>query len=358
MTYQLSLLDKSPIPPGATAAQALANTVRLAQRADALGYHRFWLAEHHQSPTLAGAAPEVLLGHLLAMTRRIRLGSGGVMLQHYSPYKVAEQFKVLAALAPGRVDLGVGKAPGGLPLATRALQARFDRSRPESFDTLLADLDAFLHDQVPADHPLHGALATPRVAELPQRVLLGGSPGSAQLAAQQGWQFCYAGHFNGDPENITRSVDAYRSATGRAPLLALYAFAADTAEAAAAAVGALKLVRLTLPNPATGGWEGGQAVNLPSHEAAAEFARQAGASNFRTEERKPHVIAGTAAEVRAQLQALQQRWGIDEFVVDIPVPGFAERQRAVELLSPAGLDAAAPLPMPALRNSTPRAIPA
>ena len=341
MTYQLSLLDKSPIPPGATAAQALANTVRLAQRADALGYHRFWLAEHHQSPTLAGAAPEVLLGHLLAVTGRIRIGSGGVMLQHYSPYKVAEQFKVLAALAPGRVDLGVGKAPGGLPLSTRALQARFDLARPDSFESLLADLDGFLHGQLRDGHPLQGAVATPQPPELPQRVLLGGSPGSAVLAAQQGWHFCYAGHFNGDPENITRSVGAYRQATGRSPMLALYAFAADTPEAAAAAVGALKLIRLHLPNKATGLYEGGQSVNLPSLEAAAEFARQAGATDYRTEEKRPHVVAGTGEQVRAELQALSQRWGIAEFVIDIPVPGFAERQRAVELLSPAGLHAAA-----------------
>jgi luciferase family oxidoreductase group 1 len=348
MSFRLSLLDKSPIPPGASAAQALAATVRLAQRADALGYHRFWLAEHHQSPALAGAAPEVLLGHLLALTRRLRIGSGGVMLQHYSPYKVAEQFKVLAALAPGRVDLGVGKAPGGLPLSTRALQARHDAGRPAGFDSLLADLDGFLRDALPEGHALQGAVATPDPSELPQRILLGGSPDSALLAAQHGWQFCYAGHFNGDPEALARSVDVYREVTGRAPLLALYAFAADTAEAAAAAVGALRLIRLTLPHPVTGDWATGQQVNLPSLQAAAEFARQAGAADYRTEERRPHVVSGTGAQVRAALRTLQQRWGIEEFVIDIPVPGFAERQRAVELLSPLDLDAAAPVAEPVI----------
>lgn len=122
MSYRLSLLEKSLIPQGSTAAEALRRTTQLAQRAEALGYHRFWVNEHHGNDELAGSTPEVLIAHLLARTTSIRIGSGGVMLQHYSPFKVAETFKVLASLAPGRVDLGVGKAPGGLPATTRALQ--------------------------------------------------------------------------------------------------------------------------------------------------------------------------------------------------------------------------------------------
>jgi len=332
--YQLSLLDKSPIPSGASAEQALANTVQLAQRAEALGYHRFWLAEHHSTPALAGSAPEVLVAHLLAHTRRIRIGSGGVMLQHYSPYKVAEVFKLLAALAPGRVDLGIGKAPGGLPLSTRALQQAFDPARRPDFAGLLAELDQWLSGEPPRGHALHGAQATPVPAHGPERVLLGGSPESAELAADRGWDFCYAGHFNGDPATITASVDAFRARTGRAPLLALFAFAAPTAEAAAAAVGQLRGVRLLLRNRATGQWEGGQRLNLPSLEAAQEFARQAGVTDYRTEERTPHVVAGTAEQVRAELDALSARWGIREFVIDIPVPDLAARRTAVELLAP------------------------
>ncbi|HBT28325.1 MAG TPA: alkane 1-monooxygenase, partial [Erwinia persicina] len=116
MAYRLSLLDKSPLAEGETATTALARTLTLAQRAEALGYHRFWLAEHHNTPALASPSPEILIAWILAHTRHIRVGSGGVMLQHYSPYKVAENFNLLASLAPDRVDLGVGKAPGGLPL--------------------------------------------------------------------------------------------------------------------------------------------------------------------------------------------------------------------------------------------------
>ena len=126
MSYLLSLLDKSPIDEGGTAVEALRATVRLAQRAEELGYHRFWVAEHHSMLNLASSAPETLIAYLLARTARIRVGSGGVMLQHYSAYKVAENFNLLASLAPGRVDLGVGKAPGGFPLSTRALQMGID----------------------------------------------------------------------------------------------------------------------------------------------------------------------------------------------------------------------------------------
>ncbi len=143
MNYRLSLLDQSPIAAGATAAAALAQTTSLARLAEAAGYHRFWVSEHHNSATLAGSAPEILAAWLLAHTRTIRIGSGGVMLQHYSPYKVAENFHLLSALAPDRVDLGVGKAPGGLPLSTRALQQEVDASRQLSFEDKLRQLNDF-----------------------------------------------------------------------------------------------------------------------------------------------------------------------------------------------------------------------
>ena len=227
-SYQLSLLEKSLIPEGSDAAEALRRSTELAQRAEALGYHRFWLNEHHGNAQLAGSAPEVLIAYLLARTERIRIGSGGVMLQHYSPYKVAEVFKVLASLGPGRVDLGIGKAPGGLPASTRALQALHDKQAAPDFEQRLAELDHFLHDSLPTDHALAGALARPTPPQLPQRILLGGSPGSARLAARRGWGFSYAAHFNGDAANTEASLRAYREAGGQQPLLALFAFAAET----------------------------------------------------------------------------------------------------------------------------------
>jgi luciferase family oxidoreductase group 1 len=325
VSYRLSLLDKSPIPEGATAAQTVQRTVSLAQRAEELGYRRFWAAEHHGSPGYAGSAPEIVVSHILAVTSRIRVGSGGVMLQHYSPYKVAEVFKVLASLAPGRVDLGIGRAPGGLPDSTRALQWLHDKAKTSDFAARLGELDHFLAGTLPSDHALAGAVATPVPPELPTRFLLGGSPESAALAAQRGWEFVYAGHFNGDPALIERSVDAYRSATGRAPLLALFAFAAKSQAEAERLVGAVGGVRLHLAT--------GQSFNLPTAQAAAEFARQAGVDNYRTEERQPHVIAGTPEHVRRELGALSLRYGIEEFVIDSPVASFAERWASVELLA-------------------------
>jgi luciferase family oxidoreductase group 1 len=325
MAYVLSLLDKSPIPEGATAAQAIANTVTLAKRADQLGYCRFWLAEHHSSPTLASSAPEVLVAHILARTSRIRVGSGGVLLQHYSPFKVAEVFKVLESLAPGRVDLGIGKAPGGLPLSTRALQTLHDSVKPPAFETLLADLDAFLSGRKPSDSALAGAVATPVPPSLPQRILLGGSPESAELAARHGWDFSYAGHFNGDPENIERTFEIYRGLTGRPPSLALFAVAAQTQERADRLVGEMRIYRVHLP--------GGQRVNLPTLEAVAEFARQAGVAEYRTEELRPTIIAGSPDRVRRQLDELSERFGVSEFILDNPVPTFADRLASVELLA-------------------------
>ncbi|AOK32181.1 MULTISPECIES: LLM class flavin-dependent oxidoreductase [Burkholderia] len=325
MTYSLSLLDKSPIAEGATAADALRFTVALAQRAEALGYRRFWVAEHHGAPGLASTAPEIVVSHILASTSTIRVGAGGVMLQHYSPFKVAETFRLLASLAPGRVDLGVGKAPGGLPLTTRALQALHGKPRKAVFDEQLAELDAFLDWGVSEDHPLAGAVALPVPPEQPERILLGGSAQSAALAARLGWQFCYAGHFNGDESNVERSLDAYRSATGRAPLLALYAVAASTKRDAEALIGALRIFKLKLA--------GGQSFNLGSAQAAAEFARQSGATDYRIDELCPHVIAGTPDDVHREFDALSRRYGVDEFVVDSPVTHYPARLASVELLA-------------------------
>lgn len=325
MSYSLSILDKSPIADGTGAHDALRFTVRLAQRAEALGYRRYWIAEHHGAPGLASSAPEIVVSHLLAHTSRIRVGSGGVMLQHYSPFKVAESFRVLASLAPGRVDLGVGKAPGGLPLTTRALQWFHDKASKPDFAGQLAELDAFLKSGVAVDHPLAGAVALPTPPEAPQGILLGGSPESAALAAKYGWQFCYAGHFNGDNDSIERSIDTYRNATGHTSLLALYAFAAQSKTEAQRHVGPLRIFKLRLAT--------GQSVNLPSPEAAAEFARQTGVTDYQLDELHPHVITGTPDDVHEELDALHERFGIEEFVIDTPVADYALRLASVEALA-------------------------
>lgn len=323
MTYFLSLLDKSPIPGGSNPERALADTVAYARHAEKLGYHRFWLAEHHGSAEVAGVAPEILAAWVLASTERIRVGSGGVMLQHYSPFKVAETFRLLAALAPDRVDLGIGRAPGGLPQTTQALQARLDKSAPPDFAALAEELDGHLNGEL--------ARPLPRVA--PRRVLLGGSPDSGALAARLGWDFVFAGHFNGDAALIEASLGAYRAGGGRAPALAVHAFAAASAASARDAVRETRIFRVTLSD--------GRALNLRSREQAESFARQAGDSGFTIRETQPHVIAGSGEDVRAALDALAARFDVNEFVLDNPVPDGAARRLSIELIATGARRAAA-----------------
>lgn len=330
MTYRLSILDKSPIADGTSAGEALATSLAYAELADRLGYHRFWVAEHHGTPALASAAPEVLASHILARTRRIRVGTGGILLQHYSPFKIAEIFGVLATLGPGRVDLGIGKAPGGLPLGTRALQAELSTPR-RSFEAKLRDLDLFLRGAAPEGHPLAGAEALPRGPVLPERFLLGASEASAALAAELGWGFVHAGHHDGDPQAIDKSLAGAR-AGGSPPILAVSAFAAPSREEAVAAAGH-RVFKVHLPD--------GHAVNLGSMEAAEEYARQLGVRPVKVEERQPHVIAGTPDDVHAALSDLSRRHGVSEFVLDSPVAGRAQRLRSIELIAAAERRAAA-----------------
>ena len=225
------------------------------------------------------------------------------------------------SVGKGRLQVTVSAAQ----TEEEALQAVHDKTAKPDFAARFAELDAFLHNALPAAHPLAGAVAQPQPPSLPERYLLGGSPDSAALAARHGWNFTYAGHFNGDPANIERSLKVYREAAGRAPSLALYALVAPTQAQAERLVGALRVFKLHLPT--------GQTFNLPSEQAAAEFARQAGMSEYRLEETRPHVIAGAQSHVREQLDALAERYGIEEFVVDTPVTAFADRLASVELLA-------------------------
>src|SRR5918911_4482883 len=194
---RLSVLDQSPVAEGSAGAQALHNTLDLARLADALGYHRYWLAEHHGGPSLAGTSPEVLIGPVAAATRRLRVGSGGVMLPHYSPLKVAEAFSTLAALYPGRIDLGLGRAPGTDQLTMLALQRDRRQRAPDDFPQQLAELLAYLDDRMPADHPFARLAALlPGRPERPEPWLLGSSPQSGIWAAELGLPYAFADFIN------------------------------------------------------------------------------------------------------------------------------------------------------------------
>jgi len=232
---KLSILDQCPANGPETATEAFQNTIELARKAEEWGYHRFWVAEHHGSNRVMGSSPEVLISHLLAKTTRIRVGAGGVMLQHYSPYKVAENFNVLASLAPGRVDLGIGSGPGGLPQSTRALQQEMGPGTTPLPDKLL-DLDRFLHNKLEGSHPFYGLKVSPAPPQPADLYLLGTTPSSAELAASLGMPYVFALFLNHDEAVMHEAIETYRSrfdaTNGAGPdmnmMLALPVMAADT----------------------------------------------------------------------------------------------------------------------------------
>lgn len=330
MSLKFGILDQSIIFPGQTAAEALGNTVKLAQLAETLGFERFWVSEHHDSPGMAGSSPEVLIAYLLAQTKSIRIGSGGVMLQHYSPYKVAENFNVLASLAPGRVELGIGRAPGGLPRSTKALQKGV--AEAATLAEKLTELELLLHAPAGAEHPLAGLEASPLPKQPADIYLLGTSVSSAELAAEKGYPYAFALFINNDPDTARKALDTYRNKFNRSlggepkTILALSVIASDSEEEANALAGHFKSVRVTLAS--------GKTVNVGSLELAQEFARQAG-ETYTAEEREADITRGTKETVRKRLLEIQEQYGVDEFVFTTIIPDFAKRIRSFELLKEA-----------------------
>jgi luciferase family oxidoreductase, group 1 len=325
MSYRISILDKSPLAPGETAAQALARTLTLAQQAERWGYHRFWIAEHHNAEQLASPSPELLIAWILGQTRQIRVGSGGVMLQHYSPYKVAENFNLLASIAPGRVDLGVGKAPGGLPLATRALQQGVHQHEKGSFAEQLAQLDNWLTlTESQGEESLRATPIPPRRAD---GFLLGASVDSARLAARLDWNFVFAAHLNGDKKLLREVLTNWRELSRREVIVAVQVIVAQDAASAAELAKQVEVWGVELAN--------GQRVTVGSEAQAAAFARQAGSPPTRIERRESSLLFGTAEEVKAQLDALQAQWGIDEFIIDTPIAEGRARLESLGLLAQA-----------------------
>jgi len=323
MSWRISILDKSPVAENETAADALARTLSLAQQAETLGYHRFWIAEHHNTPQLASPSPELLIAWILGQTKRIRVGSGGVMLQHYSPYKVAENFNLLAAIAPGRVDLGVGKAPGGLPLSTRALQIGLSQQEKGDFAAQLAQLKGW----ITPDSPDEDVRATPLPQVAAAGFLLGASAESARLAASLDWDFVFAAHLNGDPELLRDVIGTWREQSLREVIVAVQAIVAPTQAQAEALAKSVEVWGVELTN--------GQRVTVASEEQAYAFARQAGSEPLRIARRAQSLLVGTAESVLGQLEALHQQWGIDEFIIDTPVADGAARVQSLRLLAQA-----------------------
>ena len=328
---KLSVLDQSPVNEDETGSIAFQHTIQLAQKAEEWGYNRFWVNEHHGSSRVVGSSPEVLISYLLAKTSSIRVGSGGVMLQHYSPYKVAENFNVLASLAPGRVDLGIGGGPGGLPYSTRALQQDLgDQGRPLA--EKLEQLEQFLHDILDSDSSLHGLRASPLPSQPADLFLLGTTPDSAKLAAKRRLHYVFALFLNNDEAVMSEAVETYRRLypiDADSPpqlMLALPVIVADTDREAAQYAAEVKVVRIHL--------ESGRSFTVRSQEAAREFGRQA--QEQHTIEVQPgNVIHGSRETIYRKLRDVQQRYLVDELIIVTAIRDFAKRLRSYELLSEA-----------------------
>ncbi len=327
----LSVLDQSPIRSGGTPGQAIAETLELAALADRLGYRRYWLAEHHSSAGLAGTAPEVLIARIAAETRHLRVGSGGVMLSHYSALKVAETFRVLEALYPGRIDLGIGRAPGSDQRTAMALQHGPGALSIEHFPQQIADLTAFLRDQVMPDHPFYGVRAMPSGPSAPELWLLGSSDQSAAYAAHFGTAFSFA-HFITEQGGV-EVMDAYRryfrpSLSLERPIgsIGVFVLAAESDEAAERLAKSRDLWRLRL--------EQGVLGPIPPVEEAEAYAYSEPERRRIAHNRRRQVV-GSPDRVKQGLEALAQSYGVEEVVVVSICYDHKARLRSYELLAEA-----------------------
>ncbi|HWI75270.1 MAG TPA: LLM class flavin-dependent oxidoreductase [Baekduia sp.] len=340
---RLSVLDQSPVREGGTGSQALHETLDLARLADRLGYTRYWVAEHHGGPMLAGPSPEVLIGPIASATERIRVGSGGVMLPHYSPLKVAENFSVLAGLFPERIDLGLGRASGTDPLTTYALQRDRRDAAPDDFPDQLVELLAYLNGTFPAGHRFARLAELPGRPETPEPWLLGSSPQSAIWAAQLGLPYAFADFIA--PENAAIAAD-YRarfqhSERHMAPQTAVAAWvlAADSEEEAwrlsASSRMAFKMLRR------------GRLIAVPPVEKAVRFLESEGEVVGAPPPGRRTIVGGID-KVRAQVEQLADDYGADEVIVVTITFDHAARRRSYELLAEAfELPARPPAPAPA-----------
>jgi luciferase family oxidoreductase group 1 len=329
---KLSVLDQSMIVTGRAPAESIRQTVALARLCDDLGYHRYWVSEHHNTESVAGSAPEVLLGALAIATSRIRIGAAGIMLPHYSSLKVAEQFRVLEALAPGRIDLGLGRAPGGDGRTAFALNPDAANAA-EYFPAQVRDVAAWLAGtQLVEGHPFRDIKAQPQGPGTPQIWILGSSNYGAQVAAHFGLPYCFA-YFFSEGVGAREALDVYRetyqpSAQHPKPYCAIcvLAIAADTQAEAE---------RLFLPREV---WraerERGRYVALPSPEEAAAYAFT-DAERARNDVLRGRALFGTPDVVKSRLMAVAGSLHADEVAIVTATHDPRDRQRSYQLLAEA-----------------------
>ncbi|MGG0026880.1 LLM class flavin-dependent oxidoreductase [Bacillus safensis] len=329
---KLSILDQSPLIGDATPAEALKQTVELAKQAEKWGYHRFWVSEHHFSNRLAGSSPEVLLGHLSAVTSHIRIGSGGVMLPHYSAYKVAENFRVLEALAPGRIDLGIGRAPGGMPISSIALHHGERKRLGDQYSEQVEELKVYLHDLADEFYPLPHLTASPKVETAPEVWMLGSSGGSARLAAKAGAGYTFALFINGEggEDSVAQYINRFEpSVFGDEPRvsLAVFVLCAETEEQAEKLAVSLDLSLLANE----------QGLNLsrfPSYEEAQGYSYSPYEQKRVTANRQ-RMVVGTPESVKKQLTTLAKAYRTDELIAVTITHDMQDRLTSYRLLKEA-----------------------
>lgn len=324
MSLTLSILDQSLVSENEKAETGIQHTIRLAEAADQLGYHRFWVSEHHNNSQVAGSSPEALAGYLLAKTNHLRIGSGGVMLQHYSPFKVAETFHVLASLAPGRVDLGVGKAPGGLNLSTQALQEDYQASRKD-FSQKLVDLKTYLTEQA------NELNAQPIPSVSPDMFLLGGSIESAEFAAKLGISFVFAYFISGDDALLKEARETFQKFktqnTHQQFLLAITVSVAEDHKQALSYIKQKETVKVSFSD--------GRKLNVTSLEDAEKLVKGTKKEHYNIHVQKTGYTAGTKETVHRRLTELAETYDINEFIVLSPIVDIEARIASITLLKEA-----------------------
>ena len=327
----LSILDLSPVTTAISGAQALRNSLDLARHADALGYTRYWVAEHHNLSNIASSAPDIMIGQIAAVTSRMRVGSGGVMLPNHAPLTVAERFKVLEALFPGRIDLGLGRAPGTDPVTSVALRRRQDIRDEDDFLERLQELLLLESKGFPDSHPFSRVRAMPSDVALPPLFLLGSSDYSAKLAASIGAGFSFAHHFAS--HDAADAMQTYRANFRPSPLLAkpyaILAVAAVCAQTADDAERIAATADLNIVRRAKGDY-----LPLESPETALAFPYTP-IDRDRIAQNRERLFVGTPDAVKARLTSLTTTTGADEIMVTGMIYDHAARKNSYALLAKA-----------------------
>jgi luciferase family oxidoreductase group 1 len=327
---KLSILDQSPSREGISPDESIRDSIALAQHCEALGYYRYWVSEHHSSEAVAGSAPEILMAAIAATTSTIRVGSAGIMLPHYAPLKIAEQFRVLEAIAPGRIDLGVGRAPGSDGRTALALNPNA-AAAADNFPAALRDLQAWSGGyELPANHPFRVVRAEPAGPFAPEIWILGSSNYGAQVAAFFGLPYCYAYFFN-DGQGAEQALQIYRETYRPSELnpkphsaVTVWAFAGETQEEADYHYQSRAIARLMRDR--------GQFIALPSPETAAAF-ELSDIERAQMARVKARALSGTAPDVAARLRALAAELQVDELAITTTAYDPAARAKSYTLLA-------------------------